>query len=601
MKALIFNSGIGARMGHLTKEAPKCMAELYNGETIFERQIRILSGCGITEFIVTTGFCKEQLKEASQKYSHLKFTFINNPDYRTTNYIVSMDYAYDMLDDDILMLHGDLVFNKNLVPKLLSDPHESVCLFNENKELPSKDFKGRFKDKILKEVSINIFDSDCYAFQPLYKLGKSAITAWKNKVREFVNNGITTVYAENALNEISDEISIYGLSYKDDYIDEIDNEQDYIRVSNEIKYLDYREQTIEESSDYISCIKKHIDKKSPSFVVCTRSLKEKASEDFKSIGVDAVFFSDYSPNPKYEDVKKGACLFKKSGCKTIVSIGGGSAIDVAKCIKLFATLDNEYDFLNGKYNYNNIYHIAVPTTCGTGSESTSFAVIYYNGQKLSIEHGSVLPDVAILDHSFLASLPEYQRNSTLSDSLCQAIESYWAANANDESRHYSARCIEMILANLESFLCGDIAASKNILRASNYSGKAINISKTTAPHAMSYKLTSLYKIAHGHAVALCLIPCWKLLKEKAKTDKKLEETLLSLASVLTKSGIDESISYVSDIIKKLNLPAVTINADDLNTLADSVNTSRLNNNPVIFDKSELYNIYKSIAQDCCDS
>ena len=92
-----------------------------------------------------------------------------------------------------------------------------------------------------------------------------------------------------------------------------------------------------------------------------------------------------------------------------------------------------------------------------------------------------------------------------------------------------------------------------------------------------------------------------ILKEKAKTDKKLEETLLSLASVLTKSGIDESISYVSDIIKKLNLPAVTINADDLNTLADSVNTSRLNNNPVIFDKSELYNIYKSIAQDCCDS
>lgn len=157
------------------------------------------------------------------------------------------------------------------------------------------------------------------------------------------------------------------------------------------------------------------------------------------------------------------------------------------------------------------------------------------------------------------------------------------------------------MANLESFLCGDITASKNILRASNYSGKAINISKTTAPHAMSYKLTSLYKIAHGHAVALCLIPCWKLLKEKAKTDKKLEETLLSLASVLTKSGIDESISYVSDIIKKLNLPAVTINADDLNTLADSVNTSRLNNNPVIFDKSELYNIYKSIAQDCCDS
>jgi NDP-sugar pyrophosphorylase family protein len=150
-----------------------------------------------------------------------------------------MNNAYDFLDDDVLLLHGDLVFNKNLILKILNNKNESVCLYNEKKKLPEKDFKGRFKDKILKEVSINIFDSDCFAFQPLYKLSKNDITVWKNKVKEFVDNGIINVYAENALNEITNQISIYGMSYKDDYIDEIDNEKDYIRVSNEIKYFDY--------------------------------------------------------------------------------------------------------------------------------------------------------------------------------------------------------------------------------------------------------------------------------------------------------------------------------------------------------------------------
>jgi phosphoenolpyruvate phosphomutase len=225
-------------MGKLTNDKPKCMVQLYNGETILERQIRLLSECGIKEFIITTGPFKEQLANVTKKYENLKFIFVENPDYKNTNYIVSMNNANNFLDDDVLLMHGDLVFNKKLIEKILKDPRKSICLYNEEKKLPEKDFKGRFKENILKEVSINIFDGDCYAFQPLYKLSKSDIEVWKNKVAEFVSNGNVKVYAENALNEITDEISIYGLSYKNDYIEEIDNEDDYNRVSNEIKFFD---------------------------------------------------------------------------------------------------------------------------------------------------------------------------------------------------------------------------------------------------------------------------------------------------------------------------------------------------------------------------
>lgn len=238
MKAIIFNSGMGSRMEGLTENHPKCMVKLYNGETIFERQIRILSECGIKDFIVTTGPFKEQLYEVADKFKNVSFQFVANEDYKNTNYIVSMDNANKYLDDDVLLLHGDLVFNKNLVIKILDNKNPSVCLYNENKELPKKDFKGRFKDNKLIEVSVDIFDDDCYAFQPLYKLDKKDLHLWKNKVTEFVKNGNVKVYAENALNEITENLNIQGMSYKDDYIDEIDNEIDYNRVSNEIKMFD---------------------------------------------------------------------------------------------------------------------------------------------------------------------------------------------------------------------------------------------------------------------------------------------------------------------------------------------------------------------------
>ena len=119
MKAIIFNSGLGRRMAGLTEKNPKCMVKLYNGETIFERQIRILNECGINEFIVTTGPFKEQLYEVAAKFENVKFQFVANDDYMNTNYIVSMNNANENLDDDVLLLHGDLVFNKNLVIKLL--------------------------------------------------------------------------------------------------------------------------------------------------------------------------------------------------------------------------------------------------------------------------------------------------------------------------------------------------------------------------------------------------------------------------------------------------------------------------------------------------
>ena len=241
MKAIIFNSGLGHRMGDETKTHHKSMTLLYNGETLFHRQLRLLSAEGIRDFIVTTGPFAEQLKSEAANFPGLNFTFVPNPIYDKTNYIYSMYLAREYIDDDMLFLHGDLVFNRRLARRVISDGPASCATVHFTKALPEKDFKGRIIDGKVREVSINIFDEDCFAFQPFYKLSKADAAAWVDKVVEFIHKGQDKCYAENALNEIFPSLSVYAYSYEQDFVDEIDNMEDYVRVNAQIQPFDAAE------------------------------------------------------------------------------------------------------------------------------------------------------------------------------------------------------------------------------------------------------------------------------------------------------------------------------------------------------------------------
>ncbi|MBQ8550128.1 MAG: NTP transferase domain-containing protein [Clostridia bacterium] len=238
MKAIIFNSGLGNRMGEFTANNHKSMAPLKNGETIFHRQLRLLSAEGIKDFVVTTGPFEEQLKKETADFPELNFTFVRNDIYNKTNYIYSMYLARDYINDDMLFLHGDLVFSRKLLHDVLACPDKNTGMVNFKKALPEKDFKGRVRDGKLLEVSINIFDDDCFAFQPLYKLEKATVSAWVGKVVEFIHKGEDKCYAENALNEIFAALNVRAFAYDEYYIDEIDNLDDHARVTSEILPFD---------------------------------------------------------------------------------------------------------------------------------------------------------------------------------------------------------------------------------------------------------------------------------------------------------------------------------------------------------------------------
>ena len=580
------------------------MVKLKNSETIFERQLRLLNDVGIKDVIITTGPYEEQLKEVASKkaYQDMHFTFVHNDKYDQTNYIYSFYLTKEFLDDDFLILHGDLVFNKKLLLTILNDPHQSTCLINKKIHLPEKDFKGRIVDNKLKEVSIHIFDDNCYTFQPLYKLTKNDLKIWMNKVEEFVLAGNVNVYAENALNEVSDKLDIFPISYEKYYINEIDNVDDYEKVSSEIRNLDFKEQEIIKNINNLPIILNKYNLHNP-LVVVSKFLKTKIEKLLHSHNINYALFDDFDANPKYEEVENALKLFKDNNCDSVVSLGGGSAIDVAKCVKLFSAMDENKNYLTQEHKYINLKHIAIPTTAGTGSESTHFAVIYFEGKKQSVHDDIILPDIAILDYHLLLSLPLYQKKSTLLDALCQAIESIWSVNSTLQSKTYAKKAIKLILENEDGYLNGDVKSSKKMIEASNLAGKAINITKTTAAHAMSYKLTTIYGLAHGHAVALALPKTWNYLVSNYKNtfDARGKKYLRNSLDLINKSFIcqndQEAIAKFISLLHKYDfIKSLEYNENGLNEIVDSINIERLKNFPVSISKETLKQMYLEILR-----
>lgn len=331
----------------------------------------------------------------------------------------------------------------------------------------------------------------------------------------------------------------------------------------------------------------------------------KISSYFKTLkgrlGIETVSFNHYHPNPEYNSVVEGEKIFTESNCDCIFAIGGGSAIDVAKCIKLYFRLDEKKNFLKQKPIPNNIPLIVLPTTAGTGSEETRYAVIYYEGEKQSITNESIIPSVVIFDSSALETLPDYQRKSTMLDAFCHAVESFWSVNSTKESKEFSKRAIHLILENYESYLKNEANGNMNMLMAANIAGKAINITQTTAGHAMCYKLTSLYGISHGHAAALCVSILWPHMINNTdlcidlRGKDYLEKNFFELASVMGEKTPMLSAKKFATFVRNLQLETPVIKSkDDFFVLKKSVNPVRLKNNPVKLDEESINMLYHQI-------
>jgi len=250
LKALILNSGLGSRMGTLTSEHPKCMTEISSHDTILSRQLKQIANAGIKEVVMTTGHYDGVLVKYCQDLEFpIHFTFVNNPVYDKTNYIYSIYCAKEYLDDDIILMHGDLVFENEVFDRVVASPVSCMAV-SSTLPLPEKDFKAQVVDGMVMKVGVDIFNEAMEA-QALYHLRRDDWRVWLDKIIEFCDNDNRKVYAENALNELNGAANIHALDVENLLCSEIDNPEDLAVVTAKLREIESRKVYMCFSTDII--------------------------------------------------------------------------------------------------------------------------------------------------------------------------------------------------------------------------------------------------------------------------------------------------------------------------------------------------------------
>lgn len=303
-------------------------------------------------------------------------------------------------------------------------------------------------------------------------------------------------------------------------------------------------------------------------------------EALHGLAVQVTDFENFSPNPKEEEAHQGLSLLFQSKPDVIIAIGGGSVMDMAKLIRHYAAEQGLYVPL-----------WTIPTTAGTGAEATHFAVVYRDGKKCSVEADNILPDIVMLYPPFTYNNDAYLTACTGFDALAQAIEAFWNPNSTKESDSYALRAIAHIHRQLPTCVHNmDVHYLRDDLLYGAYcAGRAINITKTTAPHAFSYAFTTYCGYPHGHAVAITF-PFFARLN---MTSHPKNEELRWWLGLSKETDLQD---YFLAYVKSIGLGYKGTNGKDLHSLLCQVNLERLKNNPVEMTNeriNELENYIKS--------
>ncbi len=319
-------------------------------------------------------------------------------------------------------------------------------------------------------------------------------------------------------------------------------------------------------------------------------------------------FSDYSPNTSLDDLAAGRRALEEAQADVVVAIGGGSAMDLAKLLCAFEAEDDVRSRIEAAapIDTRQTRLILAPTTSGSGSEATHFAVVYVGQRKHSIAGPAMLPDRVVLDPELTRSASAYQRATSGIDAVCQALESLWATAATDESRDLARRGAALVLGHIEPFVEHASSASAAAMSlGSHLAGRAINMTKTTGPHAMSYGLTMRHGIPHGHAVALTF---GAFLEVHANAGpERLQEgvdagahraVMAEIATMLDARDGAGARRRFTELLVRLGLEPRpgelgVAGRDEYDHLAASVNTERLDNNPVALDQGDLVQLLAS--------
>ncbi len=378
-----------------------------------------------------------------------------------------------------------------------------------------------------------------------------------------------------------------------------------------IPLLPYRQPKILNSMDEISNVIKENNCSHPLIVTGRSSVRLKLVENLENTlhnaELDCSVFSDTVPNPTTDNVNQAVKIYKKNNCDCIIGLGGGSAMDCAKTVGAQIVLPNKpLSKMKGvlKIRKKLPLLIAIPTTAGTGSETTVASVIVdsQTRHKYAISDFCLIPDYAVLDEKLTVTLPSKLTATTGMDAFTHAIEAYIGKSCTNETKKLSEEAIKLIFENLPIAYNepNNLQARKNMLIASYKAGCAFTVSYVGYVHAIAHSLGGKYDIGHGLANAV-ILPY--VLNSYGDTITNKLAKLSHICNFCSETTSNEEAAKIfleklTQLERQLNIPThiAELKQEDIETLAKQADkeANPLYPVPLLMDNKELEEIYKQL-------
>lgn len=300
-----------------------------------------------------------------------------------------------------------------------------------------------------------------------------------------------------------------------------------------------------------------------------------------------IIYDKVNPNPTIECVYEGAAIAKENGVDIIIAIGGGSPMDAAKAISLLAAQDiKEEDLFSGCYGDKILPMVHIPTTAGTGSEVTPYAILTNDKKqtKTSITAPILFPRVALCDPQYMVSLNQTTTINTVIDALSHAIEGILSLRANPITNVMAGESITAIVDCYKGLVEGKLSLDErsSLLYASTLAGMVIAHTGTTAVHSMGYSLTYFKDIDHGRANGLLLAEFLKVIEEEMKDQ---------IAFILRHMGLS-TVNEIKEWLESLLGEKEKITQEEVKTYAQlAIQAKNIRNCPVTISQRQIEEIY----------
>lgn len=375
-----------------------------------------------------------------------------------------------------------------------------------------------------------------------------------------------------------------------------------------IPFLPYRTPKILNSYNDISLIIKK-NKLNNIFIVTGPNIYKKGllnelENNLKQNNINYYIFNKAESNPTINNVLEAKKEYIENKCSAIIAFGGGSPMDLAKILGASIVTNKPIYKMKGllKIRKKLPLLIAIPTTAGSGSETTLAAVITDNNHiKYAINDFCLIPKYVLLDYKLTLSLPKNITCTTGMDALTHAIEAYIGQSLTNETKMYSLKAIELVLNNLyKAYQYTDEEAKNNMLIASFYAGCAFTKSYVGYVHALAHAIGGKYNLPHGLLNAI-ILP-----KVLIKYDKSIYKKIVFIAkanNIATENDNNESsfnkfINYILELNNKMNIPTKIneLNENDIHYLA----TLAFNEANPLYPVPKLFSIkdLEDILKDC---